>query len=136
MPLILKSGLFRQKNKNGGITVTVKEIMSALQADLLCGENKLSQECLAGCGCDLMSDVLAFPKEHMCLLTGLTNAHVVRTCEMLDVVCIVFVRGKQPPADALELARELGIAVMSTSLTLYEACGKLYALGLPGKNTL
>ncbi len=136
MPLILKSGLFRQKIKNGGITVTVKEIMSALQADLLCGENKLSQECLAGCGCDLMSDVLAFPKEHMCLLTGLTNAHVVRTCEMLDVVCIVFVRGKQPPADALELARELGIAVMSTSLTLYEACGKLYALGLPGKNTL
>ena len=136
MPLILKSGLIRQKIKNGGITVTVKEIMSALQADLLCGENKLSQECLAGCGCDLMSDVLAFPKEHMCLLTGLTNAHVVRTCEMLDVVCIVFVRGKQPPADALELARELGIAVMSTSLTLYEACGKLYALGLPGKNTL
>ena len=136
MPLILKSGLFRQKIKNGGITVTVKEIMSALQADLLCGENKLSQECLAGCGCDLMSDVLAFPKEHMCLLTGLTNAHVVRTCELLDVVCIVFVRGKQPPADALELARELGIAVMSTSLTLYEACGKLYALGLPGKNTL
>lgn len=136
MPLILKSGLFRQKIKNGGITVTVKEIMSALQADLLCGENKLSQECLAGCGCDLMSDVLAFPKEHMCLLTGLTNAHVVRTCEMLDVVCIVFVRGKQPPADALELARELGIAVMSTTLTLYEACGKLYALGLPGKNTL
>lgn len=136
MPLILKSGLFRQKIKNGGITVTVKEIMSALQADLLCGENKLSQECLAGCGCDLMSDVLAFPKEHMCLLTGLTNAHVVRTCEMLDVVCIVFVRGKQPPADALELARELGIAVMSTTLTLYEACGRLYALGLPGKNTL
>ena len=116
--------------------MTVKEIMSALHADLLCGENKLSQECLAGCGCDLMSDVLAFSKEHMCLLTGLTNSHVVRTCEMLDVVCIVFVRGKQPPADALELARELGIAVMSTSLTLYEACGKLYALGLPGKNTL
>lgn len=136
MPLILKSGLFRQKIKNGGITVTVKEIMSALHADLLCGENKLSQECLAGCGCDLMSDVLAFPKEHMCLLTGLTNSHVVRTCEMLDVVCIVFVRGKQPPDDALELARELDIAVMSTTLTLYEACGKLYALGLPGKNTL
>ena len=132
---VLLIDLDPQGNSTSGFGISKRGISGSVY-DLLCGENKLSQECLAGCGCDLMSDVLAFPKEHMCLLTGLTNSHVVRTCEMLDVVCIVFVRGKQPPADALELARELDIAVMSTSLTLYEACGKLYALGLPGKNTL
>lgn len=112
----------------------IKEIKAILNASFLCGEDKQDADCMAGCGCDLMSDVLAFPKERMCLLTGLTNAHVIRTSEMLDVVCVVFVRGKQPPQDALELAQELGLAVLSTDCTLYEACGKLYAHGLPGKN--
>lgn len=45
---------------------------------MLCGEDKLEEECLSGCGCDLMSDVLAFSKVKMALLTGLTNPHVVQ----------------------------------------------------------
>ena len=110
--------------------MTVKEIMSALHADLLCGENKLSQECLAGCGCDLMSDVLAFPKEHMCLLTGLTNSHVVRTCEMLDLPGVVFARSMEPLADALALAREIDLPMLKTPYTMFEACARLYTAGL------
>lgn len=111
----------------------VKQIKDFLNADILCRADKLEEECLAGCGCDLMSDVLAFPKENMCLLTGLTNAHVVRTSHMLDVVAIVFVRGKRPDNEVIALAEEMEIAVLSTKFTLYEACGILYAQGLPGK---
>jgi len=113
--------------------VKIRQIQEILDATCLCGDN-FDGDCFAGCGCDLMSDVLAFPKEHMCLLTGLTNPQVIRTSEMLDVMCVVFVRGKRPPEETLELAQELGITVFSTKYTLYEACGKLYAHGLPGKN--
>lgn len=112
----------------------VKEILETLDAELCYGEDKLEEECLAACGCDLMSDALAFSKARMVLLTGLTNAQVVRTAEMLDVVAIVFVRGKMPSEDVLALAEETGIAVMRTNRTLYEACGTLYACGLPGRN--
>ena len=116
--------------------MTIREIAETLDATWLCCEEEGGRVLRTAFASDMMSDVLACVTEDTLLLTGLVNGQCVRTCEMLDVVCIVFVRGKQPPADALELARELGIAVMSTSLTLYEACGKLYALGLPGKNTL
>ena len=45
----------------------------------------------------MMSDVLAYVKDQAVLLTGLNNPQVVRTAEMMDMVCIVFVRGKAAP---------------------------------------
>ena len=66
------------------------------------------------------------------LITGLINTHVVRTAEMLDITCIVFSRGKQPNEEILEMAEEAGIAVLSTKMTTYTACGELYMRGLPG----
>lgn len=112
--------------------MTIKEIKDILKADILTGEDKLLEDCRSACGCDLMSDVLAFSKQRMALLTGLTNAHVVRTSEMLDVLVIIFVRGKKPAEDVISLAKEKGIAVLTTNYTLFEACGLLYAKGLSG----
>ena len=107
-----------------------EQIVSLLDATVLSGSLP-QDEVQAACGSDMMSDVLAYPKERMVLLTGLTNMHVVRTCEMLDVMMIVFVRGKLPPREVLDMAGDLGIAVIGTPHTLYEACGRLFANGLP-----
>ena len=107
-------------------------ILELLDARILCGEVLPEEEIQSACGSDMMSDVLAFPKERMVLLTGLTNAHVVRTCEMLDVLLIVFVRGKIPGRDVLDMAAERDMVVLATPYTLYEACGILYKNGLPG----
>jgi hypothetical protein len=49
---------------------------------------------------------------------------------MLDIRMVVFVRGKQPAEEALELARENGISVLSTEHTLYNASGILFTNGL------
>ena len=73
----------------------------------------------------MMSDVLAFVKDQTVLVTGLTNPHVIRTAEMLDVSCIVFCRGKKPDEEMLEMARERDIVVLSTRHTMYVACGLL-----------
>ena len=70
------------------------------------------------------------PYERRFGVTGLVNLQVVRTAEMMDMKAIVFVRGKMPGGDITELAREMKIAVMSTDLPLYMACGKLYDAGL------
>jgi len=59
------------------------------------------------------------------------NHHVIRTAEMLDVLCVAFVRGKKPDAEVCELAEKCGITIMSCTYTLYEACGMLYKAGLP-----
>ena len=109
------------------------EIQKLLDAQVRCGEGAPDAEILAACGSDMMSDVLAFHKERMVLLTGLTNPHVIRTCEMLDVLLIVFVRGKTPGKDVLDMAAEREMVIMTTPYTLYEACGRLYEKGLPGR---
>ncbi len=110
----------------------ISDIARLLDTDVMCGEEYMDVEIRTACGSDLMSDVLAFVKDHAVLLTGLTNPHVVRTAEMLDVACIVFVRGKRPSSDIIDMAIDRGMCIMSTRHTLYVACGILYQNGLPG----
>jgi hypothetical protein len=80
----------------------------------------------------MRSDVLAFVKDQAVLLTGLCNPQVVRTATMMDMRCIVFVRGKTPTPDVLALANDAGIVVLATDMRMYTACGILYENGLHG----
>lgn len=82
------------------------------------------------CGADLMSDVLAFSQGKTLLLTGLTNPQVIRTAEMIDIKVLVFVRGKRPPEETIDLAREKGIYAYITKKPMFECCGILYNMGL------
>lgn len=108
----------------------INNIQELLDARVLCCEESLGKEVYSACGCDLMSDVLAFVKDQAVLLTGLVNPQVIRTAVMMDMVCIVFVRSKTPTPEMLELARESGIVIMSTDKTLFTSCGLLYSNGL------
>lgn len=112
--------------------MTIRDVMNIVEGSVLCCEDLLDHPVDTACGSDLMSDVLAFVKDKTVLITGLINPHVVRTAEMLDITCIVFSRGKLPSSEILEMALEAGIAVLSTRMTTYTACGELYTHGLPG----
>ena len=101
-----------------------------LDAKVLCCEENLGKHVYSACGSDLMSDVLAYVKDQAVLLTGLINSQVIRTAMMMDMVCIVFVRSKDPTEEMLSLARDNGIVILSTDKTLYESCGILYSNGL------
>ena len=106
---------------------TIREIVDA---DVVCGEEYLEDEVHSACGSDMMSDVLAYVKDQAVLLTGLCNPQVIRTAEMMDMKCVVFVRSKCPSEEMIRLARECDLVVMKTNKRMYEACGKLYYRGL------
>ncbi|MCM1328198.1 MAG: DRTGG domain-containing protein [Ruminococcus sp.] len=112
--------------------MTVSDIKNLLGAHFLCGEEHADREVHTACGSDMMSDVLAFVKDQSVLLTGLCNPQSVRTAEMMDIVCIVFVRGKTPDDSIIELAKERGIVLLSTPMRMFSACGLLYQNGLRG----
>ncbi len=114
--------------------MTIRELIPILDAKVLCGGEQIDQEVKTACGSDLMSDVLAFVKDKTVLITGLTNVHVMRTAEMLDIHCVVFARGKIPSDEILEEANELGIVVLATRYTTYTACGLMYEAGIRGTN--
>ena len=103
-----------------------------LEAKVICCEENIGRHGYSACGCDLMSDVLAFVKDQAVLLTGLVNPQVIRTAEMMDMICVVFVRSKEPTPEMIELAKESGIVLMVSDKRLYEACGILYQNGLVG----
>ena len=92
----------------------------------------LAREVHTACGSDMMSDVLAFVKDQSVLITGLCNPQVIRTAEMMDIVCLVFVRGKVPDENMIQLADQRDIAMLSTQLPMFSACGVLYTAGLRG----
>ena len=108
----------------------VKDILKTADAELIYGEEFLNTDIHAVCSSDLMSDVLAFVKDQAMLLTGLVNPQVIRTAEVMDMKAVMFVRGKKPSDEMLNLAKEFSIVIMSTSETMYVTSGKLYANGL------
>ena len=112
--------------------MTISRIIDILEARLLTKGADCTREVHTACGSDMMSDVLAYVKDQAVLLTGLNNPQVVRTADMMDMICIVFVRGKAPDEMLLDLAEERGIAVMATDKTMFTACGLLYSEGLRG----
>jgi hypothetical protein len=109
--------------------VKLAEIVSLLEGEML-AEADAEMEIKCGSASDLMSDVLAFTEAGSILLTGLTNPQAVRTAEMADIKAIIFVRGKRPPPETIELAQERGIPLVMTALPMFEACGRLYGSGL------
>ncbi len=109
----------------------IKDVIEIVRGTCFTTQVSLEQEVAGGCGADLMSDVLASIQPEAVLLTGLCNPQVVRTAQMADVRAIVFVRGKQPPKETIELAEAEGIPLITTPYGMFEVCGRLYRAGLP-----
>ena len=115
--------------------MTIADAVNILEGQFFCGEEKANVEISSACGADLMSDVMAFVKDKVMLLTGLVNPQVIRTAELLDIRCVVFVRGKSPGRDMIEMAEQSEIILAGTKLSMYLACGKLYEAGLKAGGT-
>ncbi len=110
----------------------LREVKDILNADVIVGEDKLDIEVETAFGADLMSDVLAFAKAGSMLLTGLTNTQVVRIANVLDIAAIILVRGKKLSTEAISLATDLHIPILTTKYILFETAGRLYAKGIVG----
>ncbi len=108
----------------------LNQVVELLDAKVLSKNFDGNTDVYAAWSCDLMSDVLAFVEDQALLLTGLINPQVVRTAAMMDMKAIVFVRGKVPGEDIIELAEECEISILSTQKPMYISSGILYSEGL------
>jgi predicted transcriptional regulator len=110
--------------------MTLKEIVALLEAEVLTPGADLDKEVPCAFASDLISDILMCTKEPTLLLTGLTNPQVIRLSDMIDLLGIVFVRGKVPSRELVEMAEERKLVLISTKLTMYRSSGILYNTGL------
>lgn len=110
----------------------LSEIVALLGCTELLALDEPGDREVAGCfAADLMSEVLAFCGHGPLLVTGLTNLQSVHTAEVVDAHAILYVNGKRPDEQVLAVARSRGLPLLSTPLTMYEACGRLHRGGLP-----
>lgn len=116
--------------------MTLEEIRRLLQGEVITGERLLDHDFQEVCAADLMSDVLAFAAPGGILLTGLRNVQSVITSHVAEVRAIVYVRGKRPAEEAVKLANQKQIPLLSTPMSMFEACGRLYQKGLRPGSTI
>ena len=95
----------------------INEMTALLSGEARTAAAHADAEIISAYAGDMLSDVLALGSQPDVLLTGLLNPQVIRTAEMLDTACVVFLRGKEPEASPLEM---------------YDACGILHQHGVTG----
>ncbi|MCU4164061.1 DRTGG domain-containing protein [Carboxylicivirga caseinilyticus] len=108
----------------------IKEIAEILEAKVVCGEDDIDRDIRCGFASDLMSDVLTLDSENLALITGLANMQVIRTAEMADVNCIVFVRDKHVSNEMIEVAKENDMVLLECKYSMFNTIGKLFQAGL------
>ncbi|MGB5983777.1 MAG: DRTGG domain-containing protein [Desulfobacterales bacterium] len=110
----------------------ISEIKEIMKAELLSGEEHLDDIVIGGGAADLMDDVLAAAAKGALLLTGLTTEQMLRTAKVAGVNAILFVRGKRPAPNIVEMAMGFQMPLLLTEYSLFVACGRLYMNGLRG----
>ncbi len=110
--------------------MTLEEIRVIIGALVLTKRADMSREIRRAYCADLMSDVLAFSVTDSLLITGLTNAQVIRTADVADIKGVVFIQGKRPDAETIAIAEGKRIPLLVTGLSMFDVCGRLYERGL------
>ena len=108
----------------------LEEIVNALEAEVLIEDTDLDTDITCAFASDLISDILMCTKEPTLLLSGLTNPQIIRLSDMIELFGIVFVRGKKPSAEIIEMARERELPLITTQFTMYKTSGVLFNKGL------
>lgn len=108
----------------------IQKIQMLTGATVVCGEESQQKEVMSAFASDLMSDVLTLDCCDVLLITGLCNLQTIRTAEMAEVSCILFVRGKKVTPDMIELANENQMVLMTTEYSMFRTVGELYTNGL------
>lgn len=75
---------------------------------------------------DLMSDVLLNDSEDILLLTSLASDQAIRTANIVGAMAVVVHNAKPLPQTMCQVADTLGIPLVSSPLSKYEACVRIH----------
>lgn len=75
---------------------------------------------------DLMSDVLLVDEDDILLLTSLASDQAVRTAQIIGAMGVVVHNNKPLPASMKEVAKRLGISLVTAPYAKYESCVRIH----------
>ena len=108
----------------------VSDIIEKLSLGVAAGEEGLSNE-IQGCYIgDLLSLAMARVEEGTVWVTIQTNLNIVAVASLAEAACIVIADGFVPDENTVKKANEVGVPVLTTQKTAYEAAKVLAELGI------
>jgi serine kinase of HPr protein (carbohydrate metabolism regulator) len=108
----------------------LREIVERLSLKVLCSKRLLDKNVFTGYCCDLLSRVMARGVKDSIWITVQTHMNIVAIAVLLDISCIIIPESIEIGEEVIEKAENEGIVILSSALTGYELCGKLYQLGI------
>ena len=116
--------------------MTLQQIARRLELNLLNPQVSFdaSREVGRAHASDLLSDVLANAPGGGLLLTIQVHLNVIAVAVHAGLAAVVFTSGLTPETEVLERAAAEGLPLFSTQEATFDVAGKLYALGLRGRN--
>ena len=102
----------------------VSDIVSVIEASIVCGDEKKDFDGVyVG---DLLSRAMSHVECDNIWVTIMPNINVVAVATLADPAAIVLAEGVVLQDDALKSAKENGITILSTELSAYEICVRIY----------
>lgn len=106
----------------------VNDLVKELGFTVFCGESRLDTDITGGYTSDLLSDVMGHLEEGMLWITMQTHQNVLAVASLKDASGVVIVNGAQPDEETLQKGRDAGVPLLGTTLSAFEASGKIYHL--------
>ena len=111
--------------------MNLRELTALLDCEVVWGHDLLDLRNVEACfAADLMSDVLAFSEPGALLITGLVSLQSVHAADVADLTGILYVGGKTPAEQVLDLARQRAIPLLMTRKSMFDVCAMLREAGL------
>ena len=79
---------------------------------------------------DMVSDIITGAKANGILVTLQTHKSLIAAANLVDVAAIVFVRGKKPAEDVIQLAGKTGIGLFVTTMDTWSFAIRLHERGI------
>ena len=113
----------------------LSEAAQALGLEVRVAGPGLETEVSGGYVSDLMSDVIAHAEAGDLWLTVQIHANIVAVAAMKELAGIVLTGGREPEAETLRKAADKKVTLLASRLPAFELAGRLYQLGLRGRES-
>lgn len=110
--------------------MTIQSFLELTGAKLLTESIDTGREITCGYSCDLLSWVMAHGASGMGWVTVQTHMNVIAVATLMDMAAVIVPEGIAVEADVVAKAAEEDIALISSELTAYELCGRMYQAGV------
>ena len=114
--------------------MTVTELLTLIDAKNLTPDVSLEREITCGYSCDLLSWVMSHGDEGMVWVTVQTHLNVIAVAVLSEMACVVLPEDVEMEQESIDKAIAEGMPVLSSPLTSYEICGRLYKCGVGANN--